>query len=308
MAAGIITQNTAPRMLLPSAISTIYGTEYEIAAKKAIHTKLYEMKTSDRAYEEALQLVGIGPASLKDEGGTIEMDSYQQGYDRLSYHQVWAKKMRITEEAFEDNKHISQAQTMGKMLAQSSLLAKEINGHALFNNPTSTSAPFVGADGVAFLSTAHVLSKGGTLANKPSVDADLSEAAIEAACQGIWNWTDDANNRIFLKPKALFLHQNQVFDAHRILKSSLRVATADNDANALMDMGMIPEIIPSVYLTDTDAWFILVDGPGLVMYSRYATEQFSYNDDQTRDLVFGIKDRYVFDYYDPRAVFGSVGA
>src|SRR3990167_3674736 len=130
MAAGIITQNTAPRLLLPSAITEMYGMEYELASKMAVHKKLYEHKKSDRAYEEFLQLVGIGPAALKDEGGSIEMDSYQQVFVRISYHDEWSKKMRITNIAFEDNKHLDQAKVLARELSRSSMLAREINGHA----------------------------------------------------------------------------------------------------------------------------------------------------------------------------------
>jgi hypothetical protein len=52
------------------------------------------------------------------------------------------------------------------------------------------------------------------------------------------------------------------FTAERILKTPLRTATADNDINAIKNMGMIPEgYRVNHFLTDTDAFFIMTDAP-----------------------------------------------
>lgn len=72
-------------------------------AYSSVISKIYDMETSDRNYEEAVQMVGIGMATLKGEGEAIQAEAYKQGYVRITNHNVWAKRMRITMEAFQDN-------------------------------------------------------------------------------------------------------------------------------------------------------------------------------------------------------------
>ena len=59
------------------------------------------------------------------------------------------------------------------------------------------------------------------------------------------------------------------FTAERLMKSEGRVGTADNDINAIKNMGMIPQgYVINHYLTDTDAFFIKTDVPnGLKHFS-----------------------------------------
>ena len=50
------------------------------------------------------------------------------------------------------------------------------------------------------------------------------------------------------------------FTADRLMKSEGRVGTADNDINAIKNMGMIAEgYTVNHYLTDPDAFFIKTD-------------------------------------------------
>ena len=52
------------------------------------------------------------------------------------------------------------------------------------------------------------------------------------------------------------------FVAERLMASNLRTATADNDINAIRNMGMLPEgYVVNHFLTDTDAFFIKTDAP-----------------------------------------------
>ena len=52
------------------------------------------------------------------------------------------------------------------------------------------------------------------------------------------------------------------FTAERIMKSPMRVGTADNDINAINNMGMVPEgYRVNNFLTDTDSFFLLTDVP-----------------------------------------------
>lgn len=305
MAAGIITSGSAPRLLLPG-ISEMFGMAYK--AYSSVISKIYDMETSDRNYEEAVQMVGIGMATLKGEGEAIQAEAYKQGYVRITNHNVWAKRMRITMEAFQDNLYLKQAPVMAKELAKALFHAKEVNAAALLNNSTSTSAPYLGGDGKALLATDHPTGSGATYANKPSVDADLSELVLEQACIDIMNFVGADGLKIMARPVRLIVPNASIFDAHRILKSDKQADTANNTTNALKYKGLLQEVVNWSYLTDNDMWMVITDVPGAVCYQRAKQELSHYSDDNTFDEVYTIKERYSFDYTDPRHFYGSVGA
>ena len=100
------------------------------------------------------------------------------------------------------------------------------------------------------------------------------------------------------------------FIAERVLNSNLRVGTADNDANAIKNMGMIPEgAVVNHFLTDTDAFFIKTDAPnGLKYFNRAAIKTAMEGDFDTGNMRFKARERYSFGFSDPRSLFGSPGA
>ena len=155
------------------------------------------------------------------------------------------------------------------------------------------------------LDTAHPTGSGATFSNRPTVYSNLSELALEQACIDIWALVGADGLRISINPKALLLPPQLAFDAERILHSEKQNDTA---INALKNKGMIPSSYVWRFLTSASAWFVLTDNPGLVLYNKRAAELKMFNDDSTYDTLYGMTERYVFDYFDPRAVYGSIGA
>lgn len=301
--AGIITTGSHPRLLLGD-ISHLFGAHYK--QLDAVHPMVYMKKSSERNYEEAVQLIGMGQAEKKHEGSPIEFDSTKQGYTRITVHDVWQKSAKITMEAVEDNRHLNQAAELSKHLARALFHAKETNAAALFNNATSTSAPYVSADEKAFLASDHPLGGGGSYSNLSS--SDLSELALENAMIAIGGWVDNNGLLMNAKVKSMVIPKENRYVAHRILRSDLRSGTADNDANAIKDRNDIPEIIEWRFLTDTDSWYLLTDQEGLCFYERKAAQPSYEQEYLTKDHIYTMMERYSFDHYDERCVYGSVGA
>jgi hypothetical protein len=301
--AGIITTGSHPRLLLGD-ISELFGAHYK--QLDAMNPMVFKKKSSQRNYEEAVQLVGLDMAEKKGQGEPITLDATSQGYARRTYHEVWQKSAKITMEAVSDNRHLNQAAELSKHLARSLFHAKETNASAMFNNATSSSAPYVSADGQPLLSASHTLGGGGTYSNLSS--SDLSELAIENAMITMAGWVDNNNLLINTKVKGLLVPPNNRYEAHRILRSDLRAGTAENDTNAVKDRNDIPQILEWRFLTDTDSWFLLTDQEGLCCYERMAAKPSYEQEYLTKDHIYTIMERYSFDHYDERAVFGSVGA
>ena len=101
-----------------------------------------------------------------------------------------------------------------------------------------------------------------------------------------------------------------VYDAQRIVNSSARVGTADNDLNAMKAMGIIPEIVVNNYLTDSDAWFIRANGvsDGICWFDREAVEFTKDSDFDTDNAKAKAYMRFVPFWGDWRAVYGTPGA
>lgn len=301
--AGVITTGNKPRLLLPG-ITRTFGLEYE--KFKGIGQTIYEQMASQRNFEEMVQIVGGGAAEHKTEGAPINTDTIDQGYARRTVHKVWAKAFRITKEAFDDDLYLSHANVLAKEMAKALFHAKEANAAALFNNCTSTSAPYLGADGKAYYASDHPLGRGGVLDNLASVA--ISELALEQADIDIRGWQDNSGRPAMAKIKKLLVPRQLIPDVHRILQSDRRSGTADNDANYLKDKGIIPSVEAWIYLTDVDAWHLLTDQAGLMQFNRTGTETDVEQEPYTKDKIYSMTERYSFDYYDPRAGYGSAGA
>ena len=74
--------------------------------------------------------------------------------------------------------------------------------------------------------------------------------------------TDERGLKIAVRGMKLVIPKELQFIAERVLNSNLRSGTADNDNNAMKNMGMIPDgAVVNHFLTDSDAYFIKTDAP-----------------------------------------------
>ena len=120
---------------------------------------------------------------------------------------------------------------------------------------------FTYGDGVELCSDVHPNVTGGTWSNELATPADLSEASLEQAVIDISDFRSDKGLQIAVRPKKMIIPVELVFEAERILKSDLRVATPGaltnvyNDINAIKSSGAIPEgYCVNHYLEDEDAY------------------------------------------------------
>jgi phage major head subunit gpT-like protein len=214
----------------------------------------------------------------------------------------------ITEEAVEDNLYDSLSSRYTKALARAMAYTKQVKAASILNNGFSNSYP--GGDGVALFSTAHPLVSGGTNSNRPTVASDLNETSLEAAVIQIAAWTDERGLLIAAKPRKLVVPPALMFVAKRLLDTELRVGTADNDINALKQMGSIPEgYAVNHFLTDNNAWFLCTDVPnGLKHFVRTPLQNSMDGDFDTGNVRYKSRERYSFGWSDALGMFGSPGS
>jgi hypothetical protein len=294
---------------LEPGLNALFGLEYARYPDETV--PLFEQEGSDRAFEEEVLLEGFGEAVVKAEGGGVTYDAAAEAWTARYQHETIALAFSLTEEAIEDNLYDKLAARYTKALARSMIHTKNVKGASIFNNAFSTS--YLGGDGKPLIgegTDAHPLSGGGTLANEPTTATDLNETALENAYIAISKWTDEKGLQIAIKPTKLCIPTDLAFVAERILKSNLRVETADNDINALRSKSAIPggyEV--NHYFTDTDAWFLKTDAPNcLKRFNRVAMKTGMEGDFETGNVRYKARERYSFGWSDWRGVYGCPGA
>lgn len=301
---GIINTSSFAKALWPG-VNAWYGKAYN--EYQVEYTKLFETHKSTRNFEEDVGTSGFGLAQVKPEGSGIAYDSERQAFITRYTHVVYALGFIITREIMEDDQYDIVGQRKAQGLAFSMRQTKEIVAANVYNRAFNTS--YTGGDGKSMIATDHPNFAGGTWSNRIGTNVDLSEAALEQAVIDIGGFTNDRGLLISVRPKTLIIPRQLVFEAHRILQSTQRYGTADNDANALKDMGLFRDVVVNHYLTDTDAWFIRTDVPhGLKHWERRADSFDMDNDFDTENAKFKASARYSFGWTDPRAIYGSAGA
>jgi hypothetical protein len=300
--------------LLPG-LNALFGLEYNKYDDE--HTMIYETESSDRSFEEEVQLSGFGQATVKGEGSAINYDSAQESFTARYNHETIALGFAITEEAIEDNLYDSLSARYTKALARAMAYTKQVKAAFPLNNGFTNS--FQSGDGVNLFSASgdgvtggdgHLLVNGGKNDNRPSTGADLNETSLEDAIINIAAFKDQRGLLIAAKPKRLIVPPALQFVATRLLESQNRVGTADNDLNAIRTNGAIPEgYMVNHYLTDTNAFYIITDVPnGMKHFQRTALETSMDGDFDTGNVRYKSRERYSFGVSDPLGIYGSPGS
>ena len=289
---------------LEPGLNALFGLEYKRYENQ--HAEIFDTETSDRAFEEEVMLSGFANAQTKPEGSGVTFDNAQETFTARYTHETIALAFSITEEAIEDNLYDRLASRYTKALARSMSNTKQVKEANVLNNAFDSS--FAGGDGVELCSTAHPIIAG-TFRNELATAADLNETSLEQSLIDIAAFVDERGLKIAARGLKLIIPSELQFTAERLMKSSQRVGTADNDINAINSMGMIPQgYVVNNFLTDTDAFFIKTDVPnGLKMFVRSPIKTAMEGDFDTGNVRYKARERYSFGFSDPRGIFGSPG-
>ena len=291
---------------LVPGLHALFGLEYE--RYPAEYEEVFDTESSERAFEEEVMLSGFGEAPVKSEGSMVTYDTAQESFTARYSHETIALAFSLTEEAIEDNLYDTLSSRYTRALARSMMTTKNIKGANILNNAFSSS--FVGGDGKELCATDHPTVGNETQRNELSTAADLNETSLEQSLIDIAAFEDERGLKINAQARKLIIPTALQFVADRLLETPGRVGTADNDINAVRNMGMVPEgYTVNHYLTDTDAFFLKTDVPnGLKHFVRTPVSTNMEGDFETGNVRYKARERYSFGFSDWRAIFGSPGA
>lgn len=303
----VITTGLHPKALWPG-VKLWWGNKYN--EYPAEWPDLVDKSTDSRAYVELVQDTGFGLASTKTQGGGIAYDYNVQGAVTRLVHVTYALGYIVTWEERNDNLYEAVSRVRASANAFSMRQTKENIVAALYNR--AFTAAYAGGDGVALCSTSHPLRFGGTGSNRPSTDADLSEASLEDAIISLMGFTNDRGLLISCMPRKLLVARQEWFNATRILKSVLQNDTANNAVNAIRATNAIPEgVAINHYFTAPRAWFLRTNIPseagGLTLYQREEIMFDTDNDFDTKNAKAASIERYSAGWGDWRTLYGVNG-
>ena len=299
-----INRASIAKELLPG-LNAVFGIEYGEVNEE--HKPLYEVESSDRAFEEEVLFTGFGGAPVKNEGAAVVYDDASESYTARYTAETVALAFAVTEEAMEDNLYDTFAKLRAKGLARSMANTKQQKAADLYNNGFSTNQ----GDGVPMFSAAHPVTGTGTVTNLTTAAA-IAEATIEAAIIQIQKTTDDRGILVGAAAESLNIPTDLLFTADQLLNTPGATAGgfALNDINAIRHLGVIPDgFYVNRRFTDVNAWFIKTNVPnGTKMFNRTPLQTKMEPDFDTGNLRFKARERYSFGVSDWRGWFGNAGA
>ena len=297
-----ITRSQLVKELEPG-LNALFGLEYNRYENQ--HAEIYVSETSDRAFEEEVMLSGFASAPTKQEGAGVVFDQANETFTARYTHETIALAFAITEEAIEDNLYDRLAARYTRALARSMSNTKQVKAANILNN--AENAAFPGGDGKPLIANNHPLATGGTFSNVLATAADLNETSLEQSLIDISSFVDERGLKIASQGVKMIIPKELQFTAERLMKSPQRTSTADNDINAIVSMGMVPQgYRVNNFLSDNDAYFLMTDVPnGFKMFVRAPIKTAMEGDFDTGNVRFKARERYSFGFSDPRCVFGN---
>lgn len=272
------------------------------------YKEIFDIETSDMNFERDANVYSFGMGLVKPEGTAVQYDTMAEGWTYDYVHIPYALGFSITHEAMMDNLYMKLAKQNTMELGKSMKETKETVCANILNRAFNNS--YVYGDGVELCSTANLLSAGGTFANKLAVDADLSETALEQALIDIAGFVNDRGLKAKVKARKIIVPKEAEFEIQRLLKTQLRVGTADNDINVISQGMYFPDgYTVNHYLTDPDAWFIKTDCMnGLKHFVREGVTISTDEEFNTDNILVKAYERYSVGCSDKRGIYGSQGA
>lgn len=307
----MITRSTFNEEYVPGYFALAVDT-YTSAPK--LFDKICQVRSSTKKKEDKLYRSSLGYLADKAEGEPIGYDTPIGNRTKSWVHTVKALGVRITEEAIDDNLYEfgqggnagSDIKELFEDLGRSAAETPELEVAKLFNYATATTY-HTGNDTLALASASHTRLDGSTYSNY-GTSSDLTYTTFWAAVVAAENQYDHRQKRIRCKVKALLVPPQLERQAREILFSTDRPDTANRATNAMVQSGRKFELLVWSYLTDTDAWALLLDQPfqDIIFFWRRRTRFAKEADFETGDLRAKVDQRFSVECGDPRSIYFNI--
>lgn len=293
-------------------LNEIIGLRYR--EKERQFSKIYNMMTSDAAFEEDIRVADLGLFQRVDEEEEIPADKPYRGQS-VRYDMVkWALRVGFSQEFIADSKVEAMRDRAG-MLGRSCRETEEVLVADDFNNGFATAGnagygQTSNYDKVSLFNASHPLIRGGgsggqVQSNVLATAATLSVASYRDMLTLSRLFFDETGvKRIQLNMRDLVIPPQLEFVAKEIVKSAGRPDTANRADNVSRDA---TGIIIWDYLLNAKYWFLVAEKSQhkLKFYTREAFRTRTYMDDDTEVNWINGKTRFSHGYSDYIGTMGT---
>lgn len=263
----------------------------DLQMREEEYTHVFNVENSTQAFEDEVEMAGVGVMPEKPEQSSVIYDDLIQGGTKRYIHGSYALGSRASWELIEDDQYGILKQ-VPKAHARSAMFAREMVSWNVFNLGFST---ITTTDGVSLFNTQHPLLGGtaatnigpgltnvifasGTYPNRPSPDIDLSFTGVQLMVNQFERMVDSQGIPIRVKPRTILIPPELKFIAREILGSPGKPYTNDNELNALLGEDLKFRVIH--YFTSQSAWFAIANKEGhqVKFFDRHPIDT-DYDDD-----------------------------
>lgn len=255
--------------------------KYSKAEWKAFMT----MKESTKM-EETYDTVGnLKPAERKLEGEPINYGSITDGWTTTVKNETYANGFNVSMEAKEDEKWGLVDKTKTSELARTMMSLRERNSSGIWNNVLTS----VGADGVAYASTAHPLLNNPAKSNSNLNTGVLNFANYDKAVSDFGDWVNHYGEKFETKADRLLLNIKNQTSVLALLSSNLKPFEESNTKNTIPQLTLVFGSYLSAIL------FHFVDSTidtAIMQKRKGMTTEYDYDKRSTFNFYFNVHERY----------------
>ena len=284
--------------LMKPGLRKIYNDALDFRMKEDDISLIFNEKSSEDQYEQVIEMAGTSFLQEKPENTSIAYQAFIQGGSKRVIHLTYGTGLRYSKEFMDDDKYgITKKGPM--FLAQSAAVTKAMIAWTTFNQGFTSSVTVLDGNPLFFnqhsllggsLATqigpgsANVISAPGTYPNRPSVDMDLSVAALQLATNHASRMLSNQGFPIRLHWKYLIGPPELRFIAREILGSAGMPYTGDNTVNSLLPEDYKWVEVP--WLNSASSWYLSADkkDTGVIFYNREKART-DFDDDFDSDAV-----------------------
>jgi hypothetical protein len=253
MNANIMTSGQFPD-LLRVGIREVFLSEYQ--SYPELYSKVYDVQTSNRAYEEELIIAGFGAIpEWNSDGSELPTDRALTGNRVLYVHKDYGMMWTVSKRLLREDLYAKIGAELMREAVRAMKHTVELVAWSVIANGFSGTRPLFGE---------QTLLNGDTFNNRLNVA--LTPTGLEQALTRFHRWRNHRGIPVVIQPQLLIVPPELKYVAYTLLHSSYfpNIGTAGNTTpsatgSAFYDnpfRNVIPDTLVVPYLTDTNDWFI----------------------------------------------------
>jgi hypothetical protein len=304
MNASIMTSGQFPD-LLRVGIREVFLSEYQQYPE--LYSKVYDVQTSNRAYEEELIIAGFGAVpEWNSDGSELPTDRALTGNRVLYVHKDYGMMWTVSKRLLREDLYAKIGAELVREAVRAMKHTVELVSWSVIANGFTGSRPL--------FSNNQPLLNGDTFSNRLTVA--LTATGLEQALTRFHRWRNHRGIPVVIEPKQLIVPPELKYVAYTLLHSTYYPniaggSTAPNSTGSAFYENPFKNVVPDTlcvpYLQDTNDWFLFAAPKvhKLRFYWREKPATDMFTDFRTKGVMHSITGAFSVGFTDFFGVLGS---